>query len=477
MTGTGSTPRRRTGPPTLPFLNTSFAYDLKLFLILWPVWWLAGIEQLLVPGFVAWEILQSTVRRRGIIRVDLPVVLALCLALWWLAPAGWVPREHLDIYLKETATAWSQALLLLLFVNEIRTETDWRQVVQGLTVFGIFIALGNLVFASGLWRGDVTSLLGHVLPSSLTADSEFFRSISLRSFGTLQAPGFSPMRTSSFALRFSGLSMICLMLIPWMAWRGFGQDRRTTTGLVGLLGLSVGLFFAQSRIAYVALLLGIVLYAVISLRRHSDWSLQLALSGLVGAVCLSLLGLFWTDMVRAFEIAFFEERPYSWLTRARVYKETLALLPTHWIVGWGTQTRIPGLSSVFSAGSHSSHLGMLFQHGIVGLGLYLALWLALWRRILRAASAARQRSDRYAGAFWTMMTVSMFCFNVREVADTWWWDQTVTLTIWILWGLILTTRFSEGDDPPEAHLHPLEQPEDKGLITEPESDTLRTKTA
>lgn len=438
------------GMPRIPFITTSFAYNLRLVLILWPVWWLVGIEQLLPPLFLAWELLASLVRRRGVLRLNTTTVLAICLALWWLAPAGWVPREHLDIYLKETATVWSQALMLLLFVNEVRTESDWKLVAHGLTVFGLFVALGNLVFVSGLWRGDLTSLVGYMLPQSLIEESAFFRSISVRSFGIEEATGFSQLRTSSFCLQFSGLSMLCLLLIPWFAWRGLEPIRRPVVGLVGLLGLGTGLLFAQSRIAYLALLLGIFLYAIIALRRHSDWSLQLALTGLIGAVALTLVGLFWTDLVMAVEVLFVEERPDSWLTRARVYRETLEYLPAHWIVGWGTQMRIPGVSSAYSAGSHSSHLGMLFQHGVVGLALYLGLWISLWRRIVRGAHRARLQVDAHGRAFWTMIAVSMFCFNVREVADTWWWDQTLTMTIWTLWGLILTARFSEdgGDSEP-----------------------------
>jgi hypothetical protein len=447
MTRMSSRVQEGHGVPRIPFVTTSFAYDLRLFLILWPVWWVAGVEQLLPPLFVAWELVASLVRRKGVLRINTPVWLAICLAFWWWAPVGWVPREHFDIYLKETATVWSQAFLLLVFVNEVRTESDWKLVVHGLTVLGLFMALGSLIFVSGLWRGEFTSLVGHILPGSWIEESAFFRSISIRSFGIKEAIGFSQLRTSSFCLQFSGLSMLSLLLIPWTAWRALGSSRRPFVGAVGLVGLVIGLLFAQSRIAYIALLFGIILYAMITLRRHSDWSLQLALTGLLGAVGLTFIGLFWTDLVRVVEILFIEGRPDSWVTRARVYRETLERLPTHWIAGWGTQLRIPGLSSVFSAGSHSSHLGMLFQHGIVGLALYLSFWLSLWRRIVREGRRSILQAIPQGRAFWTMMAVSMFCFNVREVADTWWWDQTVTMTIWTLWGLILTTRFSQpGDD-------------------------------
>jgi hypothetical protein len=36
-----------------------------------------------------------------------------------------------------------------------------------------------------------------------------------------------------------------------------------------------------------------------------------------------------------------------------------------------------------------------------------------------------------------MAAVAMLSFNIHEAANTWWWDQLVTVTIWAMWGLIL----------------------------------------
>ena len=111
------------------------------------------------------------------------------------------------------------------------------------------------------------------------------------------------------------------------------------------------------------------------------------------------------------------------------------LLPKHPIAGWGVTQRIAGLPSDYSAGSHSSILGMLFQHGIIGVSLYAAFWVSIWRDIVKGLSTRKASSSWFS--FWLMAAVAMASFNLRALADKWWWDQVLTMTLWSLWGLIL----------------------------------------
>ena len=204
----------------IPFVNTSFGTDVQVYLILWPLWWILGIEQLLLPFFLAWEIVRHLLQTRGRYSINAPIRWAFLLALWWLVPVGWVEQEHLDIFLKQAATAWSQVLALFLFWNGLRTARDWRRVVRGLEILAAYVALGGLIFALGLCRGEALSLVGRAVPTPLIESSAFFSSISFRTFGTTSGKGgLLFQRVSSFALQFSGLSMVCLLLIPFTVWR------------------------------------------------------------------------------------------------------------------------------------------------------------------------------------------------------------------------------------------------------------------
>jgi len=427
---------------TLPFINTSFPLDLQIYLGLWPMWWVLGIEQLLLPFFVGWEAVRYLLRSRGKFYLSRTALWAFLLAIWWLVPAGWVEREYLGIFLKETATAWSQALFLLLFWNTVRTSHDWWRIIRGLELLAIYIALGGIIYIIGLYRGEFPSLIGMVLPADLRESSQFLSNISWRTLGTIGKEwGMFPYRVSSLAMKFSELSMVSLILIPFAVWRfcslrGFA---RCMQGLV-ILGLAGCLIFAESRMSYFAFAVGLyvlVLFLTGLLAKRNRF-LLVAVGIATIVLLIAVVYFVYPEITQIYEAVVTNWRPGT--ARYRIYQETVRLIPKHWLAGWGVARRIPGMPTKFSAGTHSSFLGILFQHGIVGLVLYVGLWLSIWRLILRElknkASLPTQR------LFLVMATVALLSFNIREMTDSWWWDQILTITTWTMWGLTLTSRFS-----------------------------------
>lgn len=425
----------------IPFVSTSFAQNLWYYALVWPMWWVLGIEQLLLPFFVLYETARFLIRSHGRIRINTTTVLGLLLALWWLVPIIWVDREFLDIFLKEASSIWSQALMLILFLNCLKTRREWWLAAGALTLMAVYTAAAGLIFAAGVWRGEFTSVLGGVLPASLVENSAFFSSIAIRRFGFVGGEtGLLPLRLMGVSLSFSSLSMICLLLIPLIYWRfqiARGTSRLLYLGVLG--GLLICLLFAESRISYLAFFAGIALYCTLRLgllrEPNRFLTIGLALIGIGGGLLFGYLAL--GSIIDALQAAFIDLRPSSWLVRFNIYIVTLRLLPDHLIAGWGVPVRIPGASNVYSAGTHSSYLGMLFQHGIVGLGLYLALWISLWKYVI---VGLRRRSDRTTRLFWIAIAVAFFAFNIREIADTWWWDQSLMYVIWIIWGITITAN-------------------------------------
>ncbi len=426
----------------LPFIHTSFATNVWLYALLWPLWWVLGIEQILLPFFVFYEFARHLITNRWQLRLNTTALIALALAVWWVVPILWVDTEFLDIFLKEAASIWAQFFMLVLLWACIQTKDDWFKIVDALTVIALYNVIAAAVFLSGVWRGEFVSAIGRVLPQSMVDASSFFSSISYRRFGALALPGdvgLFTLRLDAMTLSFSALSMLCLLLLPLLYWRlqiARGVARLYYLVLIG--GMFVSLVFTESRIAYLALLIGVVFY--VSLRLHLfrapnrmlTVALTLAGSGIVllGVVMLLNVILQW------FQTTFIDLRPGSWLVRVYVYAQTLALLPQHPIAGWGMSVRLPNVASEYSAGTHSSYLGMLFQHGIIGLCAYLALWLSIWLYVWRGLRA--RGIPRYLTWFWCAMATALLSFNVREVADTWWWDQLLLFTAWLIWGLAMT---------------------------------------
>jgi hypothetical protein len=434
----------------IPFLSTSFARNVWYYALLWPVWWVLGIEQFLLSFFLLFEVGRLLIREQWRVRLNSASVIAILMAVWWIAPIFWVNREFLDIFLKETATVWSQALILLLFWNCVRSRRDWDMAVRALTIMAIYLAVAGMIFIVGAWRGQFTSLFGGLLPQSFVDASAFFSSITYRRFGTsiVEEVGLLPIRLMSFSLSFSSLSMNCLLLSPFMVWRiqmSRGVRRLFYVGV--LAGLVLCLFFTESRISYLAFAASIGLYVVLrlGLLRGSNRPLTIALTMAGMGVMLIVAYVAAETIVRSVLSAFVDLRPSSWLVRLNIYVVTLRLLPEHLFAGWGVPERIPGAATVYSAGTHSSYLGVLFQHGIVGLVLYLALWLSIWKSVIRGLGD--RLAARPLALFWIATTVAFFAFNIREVADSWWWDQSLTFILWTLWGLALTAGRVHADTP------------------------------
>ena len=436
-------PGRRSGTDAvmclpLPMVGTSIAFDVFLFLAAWPLWWWCGVEQLLPPMFALWQLGRCAVYRGASLALGFSELTAVALAVWSMVPVMWVGRGEMDLFAKEVVTFWTQAIVLIVLRNAVRDAASWRRVLSGLRTLGVIVATGGLVYATGLWRGSITSLVGMVLPERQIASSEFLTSISIRSLGAESVGGLLDDRAWSFALRPSSASMVCLVLIPisvWSGWRGSGWRR--VVSWIAASGLLVTLLMTQSRAGWAAFVAGTLVAAMLVAVRTSHTSLRVLVVS--GAACVGIVFAATTgpSAVDAMHRVVTEIRPESWRTRLELYRETIEMFAEHPIAGWGHAVERVDRRRVFSAGTHSAPLGMLFQHGIVGLVLYVALWVSIWRVIIRNLLPSLRSGSR-SGEFWIVATVAMFAFNLRETVDNWWWDQLVTIVVWCFWGLVLT---------------------------------------
>lgn len=445
METTIATPNNQANPIWIrvPFITTSFVRNILYYALLWPLWWALGIEQILLPFFLIFELIRRLIKSNWQVRINTTGLFALALAVWWLVPLIWVDRNYLDIFLKDTATIWSQAIFLILVINCVKTRDEWQLLAKALLIMAVYMAIAGVVYLSGLWRGDFTSAFGLILPPSLVESSVFFKSIAIRSFGdlSLRQAGLFPFRIRGFSLTFSSLSMICLILLPFTFWRANisrGFHRLLLTAVT--IGLLLCLIFTESRIAYVALVITILFYWALhaGVLRKKYLPLTIGLTMAIAGFTLLLGHLLQRPIYNAVEGFFINLRPASFLERLNIYVVTLRLLPEHPIAGWGAPVRIPGTSNAYSAGTHSSLLGMLFQHGTVGLILYIALWLSLWKQAI--CGMRDKHHNRFLASFWIAVATSFLAFNIRELADSWWWDQSLMFIVWIFWGMVITAK-------------------------------------
>ena len=329
-------------------LNTTFLFDLKIILILWPLWWLLGIDQFFFPFFIAWEFFRHILLKPRL-KINWTIRWSFLLLLWWLTPVLWVPPELFKVYLKEFATISTQFMILLLLWNNVKTHSDWRQLIQTLIILAFYSIFGALVFVFGLWRGQIPSVVGTILPKSITNSSSFFSSVAIRSFGSFSSEldGVLSYRVSSFLTSYSALSLAILAIFPFLWWKAHHATWKLGIfyGFL-MIGAIVSLVFTESRIAYGAFVIEFGLLVgwsiIVAFKKNSRHLIVLLIMLLSSFVFVALIP-FIPDVIEKVQWSTTQWRPGSFTARTIIYTETFRLLPEHLITGWGVPIRISGI--------------------------------------------------------------------------------------------------------------------------------------
>jgi len=107
------------------------------------------------------------------------------------------------------------------------------------------------------------------------------------------------------------------------------------------------------------------------------------------------------------------------------------------LLGWGTARNVPDVP--LPAGTHSTYLGILYKHGLVGLGAYLALLALIWRGT-RPLEATACRVDPWARTLlvagrWSLIAVLIDGITSTPAADT-----MALAMIWLGFGITVACR-------------------------------------
>ncbi len=160
----------------LPILSSSFAHNTALLLILWPLWWILGVEQFILLIFVSIEAIRHLFRKQGVFTINPAFVFSLFLSLWSAIPSLWITPDQVPVFLKGLSSTFAMTILIGLFISNVRSADEWWVVAKGLMVFAAYFATAAVLYVFGIWRGTFRSGMGRVLPNSLLTSSAFFDS-------------------------------------------------------------------------------------------------------------------------------------------------------------------------------------------------------------------------------------------------------------------------------------------------------------
>lgn len=426
--------------------------ELALWLLLWPVWWVMGVEQF-VPS-VALPLLAVRLALAGQLVLSrhrvLLSVFGLFLIVQLLSGLSIVDARRLLTFAR-SFSSWIAAFAVLTLAAVIPRDLDdvkklvWM--LAGLVAIASIVSVAALL---GFRPQNWTSLVEHLLPASLDRGG-YLDQLLERTFGrdAFFRPFGDYYRVSSlflWPLQNASAMVVALPLVGALTQVDKAWQRAVAWGVV-LLGM-VNLAFTTGRAAIAGLLAGmLVVLAFYSRFRRLFWRVAaVVLVLLVVAVIIDLAtsgGSFFLEGGASTLAAItFARDPWtgkgSSQARAAVVVETLRGWSQRPLLGWGTARAIPGLA--LPAGTHSAYLGILYKHGALGLAAFLLLLAGVWLGTRPEHSRESSGRDSWLHRLlisgrWSLVAVLVDSLTSNVAVDT----MALTMT-WFGFGALLAAR-------------------------------------
>ena len=443
----------------IPFLDTEPLTDVKLAILLLPVWWWLGIEQFIWPVVFGVATLKVLYLQRLRLRVTRPLPwFALFLVAVLISGLFVQEQARYMTYARNFGAFVAGFFAFLIITNRARSMKAIEGLLNAVLVVVLLAGVAGLLAVLDIWRPAIHSLMGSVLPTSVMATS-YGHALAIRELG--QVGWFTGLgsyfRLSSFFLFGNHYSGVLIYVIPFLFMR-MSQSRNVVKIAValGIVLLIINLIYTTGRVAALSLLVGALYFALFqAIYRRT----VRALAG-VGLTIAILLVLFLsvvefgsasqdaglieqtTSTIEAFVLA---RGSGSYTSRFGVYTATLEGFLERPLFGWGTERDVEGLD--LPAGSHSEYLAALYRQGILGIFALTGLLLSTWRATgpPRGSEAAKGRDGsilRY-GRWFFIAAILNSVMNDPSV------DSTSFVILWVLMALLVTThRYSsaQGDN-------------------------------
>ena len=255
-------------------------------------------------------------------------------------------------------------------------------------------------------------------------------------FSTWQFFGGGQMRPGGTTnpIQYGNISMVLgVLCLCGLSWAQRQPHRSFWTCILGagmLAGLA-GSLLTGSRGSW----LGLPVCLIIFLMHHAGTASRRLLRGGVIAFCVALAMLWMvpqSGLKARTQLAVTEAGDYmahgnadsSVGARLEMWRAGVAMLPGHWLLGWGKQGMLDGKAELVRQGAaapsieehthlHNEYLDALVKHGLPGLLAVLALYLAPLRLFARHLRHPDNAVRDYALAG-TLLVVSYLAFGLTQ---------------------------------------------------------------
>lgn len=429
----------------LPFIDTGPLFDLRWSLLLFPVWWVLGIEQFIWPVILLIATAKLLyLQHFKVIAVPPLKWFALYLLAILISSFFIVESFRWFTYIRNFGAYLAGFLIFLIITNRARSWKAIDKLVDALLIAMLIAGVAGVLAAIDVWRPEFQSIVGRLLPSAV-ADTNYGRLIVSRRLG---GQGWfaglgAYYRLSSLFLYGTHYASAIVFTLPFMFMRLDQKNIFKKIAVVlGIALLVVNLVFTTGRVAMVSLLGGGLYFVIFhSLHRRTVRALL--------AICVTLLLLLTllfvllessypspdnvttrvTDSLSGFLLA---RGSGSFTDRFAVYQSSLEGVASRPFFGWGTERDVPGVR--YPAGSHSEYVAVLYRQGLVGFILFIGLLWSSWRST-RPPSGTQSRLPegtllRYGR--WFFVTALLNSLAADPAIDT-----PVYVIVWCCLGLLV----------------------------------------
>jgi O-antigen ligase len=370
---------------TLLWVTSRPIHDLGMLIGLIPVWWLFGVESLVLPAGIALISTKTLILRKWRIWFPLTArLMALFLMVYLVSGLFIIESFRWITFLRNFSIFISIFLLHITILNSVRSWEDVHFFLKvSVVLIGVASFLGFLAII-GIWRPTFTSPFGSMLPGWI-ANSSFGQTFVNRSLGRLaffQIIGRYFRVKSLFAFpTLYASTLVYAFPITLFLHQAASSFRGRTLYKAILVLIVVNLVFTTGRTAILALFLSGLFYWLFVRRKSNSEKLLIVFVSLSILVVL-LASLFQIELVleslRLDAVAdlVVSGRGASTEHRLIVYSETIKGWWERPFFGWGTERDIPEFR--FPAGSHSLYLALLYRHGISGFLVFLLILFSVW---------------------------------------------------------------------------------------------------
>lgn len=404
-----------------------------------PLWWVLGLEQFIWPVLLGCIATTVVLTRRDWVWVGAARWMALFVVIHVISGLFIVESFRLITFTRNFGAYVAGLCLLITVPSCARSWKDIRYLLLSL----LWLLLGSLIVGAlgvfDVWRPTFTSAVGGVAPGNLSGSSYGSR-IATRSTGNVSwFLGFTYFRVTSmfmYATIYGTTVAVLTPLILFLVTRiRSGMVLLVAAGLLPLL--AVNLVFTTARVAFLALVLsGMVFALVYSKRSRMTW---LLLSfGLLALLPLAIGGGALPAVEDTVSSVVLARGEGSYVSRMAVYQATLSGVIERPIFGWGTERDVPGLR--FPAGSHSHYLGILYKQGVLGFLVFLALLASVWRATRPVPASSIKGQDEGHASLLRFGRWAFILIVINGATDVLDLDATTMVVIWTVIATLIATR-------------------------------------